>query len=59
MLAASTGLSQTVLCPKSLNSFVADKLAALGLSHRLYEGRLFITTHRNWGKIVLLRKLQY
>jgi hypothetical protein len=48
-----------VLCPKSLNCFVADKLAALGLSHRLSEGCLVIITHRNWGKIVLLRKLQY
>ena len=48
-----------MLCPKSLDSLVAYKLAALGLSHRLSEGCLAIITHRNWGKVVLLRKLQY
>ncbi len=47
-----------MLCPKSSDSFGADKIAAVGLSHRFREGRLVIITHRNWEKIVLFRKLQ-
>jgi hypothetical protein len=47
-----------MLCPKSLDSLVAYKLAALGLSHRLSEGRLVLKAHRNWRTIVLSCKLQ-
>jgi hypothetical protein len=55
---ACTGPSQTVLCPKSLDSLVAHKLPALSLRHRLREGRLVVNAHRNWRTIVLSRKLQ-
>jgi hypothetical protein len=46
------------LCPKSSNSLVAHKLATLGLSDRVREGRLVLNADRSWRQIVLLRQLQ-
>ena len=47
-----------MLFPKSLNSLVADKFAALGFSDQFIEGCLLLNAHRDWRQIVLSRELQ-